>query len=469
WQQRFKVRFGFTPPCWHNGITPKSRRILWQQAATGALSVVVGARSALHLPFATLGLIVLDEEHDFSYKQDDGIPYHARDMAVVRAQHHRIPLVLVSATPSLESLENARRSKYRHVLLPIRYQAVALPDISLIDTRQHRPAAQDWLSPPLIAALHQTLTAQQQAVLFLNRRGFAPLLLCRNCGYRFHCPECDVNLTEHRYPQRHLNCHHCGFTVLVPKQCPNCQHPDHLSSAGPGVERIIDNLQQHLPNARTFVATADTLDTPAAVSAFLEAMQNRAIDIVVGTQIIAKGFDFPYLTLAGVIDADQALFGSNPRASEQTWQLLHQIAGRTGRHHLPGRALLQTQNPDDIVFQSLKKMDRNAFFAQQRRVRKAASMPPFGRLLALIIQSRNARLAETTAHTLAKHSPSGMHRLLGPLPAPISRLRGWYRQRLLLLAPRQIALQPIAQTMITRTKIPANVRLKVDVDPYNFV
>ena len=469
WQQRFLARFGYNPPAWHNGITPATRRKIWQKAATGQAEVIVGARSALHLPMQNLGLIIVDEEHDFSYKQEDGIPYHARDMAVVRGKIAKIPVVLASATPSLESLLNAQNQKYRHIDLPSRHQAASQPEIQLIDLNEHRLKASEWLSPPLLEALKETLEEKQQAVLFLNRRGFAPLLLCRGCGHRFDCPNCDVYLSEHLHPKPHLSCHHCAYRIPKPKQCPKCGLSTHLSSHGPGVERIIEDLTQDFPQARTFAATAETLNCPETIADFLHKMQNREIDIVVGTQIIAKGLDFPYLTLAGVIDADQALFGSNPRSAEQTWQLLHQIAGRTGRHHLAGRALLQTRKADDILFQSLQAMNRAAFIDQQSHVREMAKIPPFGRMAAFVVQSRDSRLAENTARTLANSCPNGEHRLLGPTIAPISKLRGWYRWRLLLMSPRHVSLQPIAARMLAASPPSYKVRIKIDVDPYNFV
>ncbi len=469
WQQRFLARFGYTPPAWHNGITPAVRRKIWQQAATGKAGVIVGARSALHLPIYNLGLIIVDEEHDYSYKQEDGIPYHARDMAVVRGQIYQVPVVLASATPSLESLLNTQRGKYHHVALSSRHKAASQPEIQLIDLKQHRLKAAEWLSPPLLEALEETLAAKQQAVLFLNRRGFAPLLLCRGCGHRFDCPNCDVYLSEHLYPEPHLICHHCDYRIRKPKHCPKCNENNKLASQGPGVERIIQDLAQDFPQAHIFAATAETLNSPENIADFLHRMQNRTIDIIVGTQIIAKGLDFPYLTLAGVIDADQALFGSNPRSAEQTWQLLHQIAGRTGRHHLTGRALLQTRKPDDILFQSLQTMNRDSFIAQQSQIRETAKIPPFGRMIALIVQSRDSRLAESSARKLAKSCPKGEHRLLGPTIAPIARLRGWYRWRLLLMSPRHVPLQPIAAAMLASVATSHKLRIKIDVDPYNFV
>ena len=469
WQQRFHARFGFAPHLWHNGITQTMRRKVWQQAADGQAKVIVGARSALHLPMHNLGLIIVDEEHDSSYKQEDGIPYHARDMAVVRGRIYHVPVLLASATPSFETLRNAESGKYHHVVLSRRHKAAALPDIELIDLNIQRLKAGQWLSSPLREAIRDTLEQKQQSVLFLNRRGFAPLLLCRGCGHRFTCPNCDVYLSEHLSPAPCLVCHHCDYRIPKPSQCPECDKGQYLSSHGPGVERIIANLAQSFPSARTFAATAETLNSPENIADFLHRMHERTIDIVVGTQIIAKGLDFPHLTLAGVVDADQALFGSNPRSGEMTWQLLHQIAGRTGRHHLPGRALLQTRTPEDVLFQSLKNMDRDSFTRQQSRLRESAHIPPFGRMIALIVQSRNARRAETVARRLAQHCPDGKHRLLGPAPAAIARLRGWYRWRLLLISPRHTPLQPVATQMLKNADVSHQVRIKVDVDPYNFV
>ena len=472
WQIRFAKRFGMTAPAWHNSISAKQRRTRWQQWGRGDIPVLVGARSALHLPAARLGLIIVDEEHDMSFKQEDGIAYNARDMAVIRGQKQSAVVVLASATPSLESLFNVERQHYRHLLLPQRF-AAHLPTIALIDLTQDKPAAESWLSPTMLKALAENMSQGQQSLLFLNRRGFAPLLLCRRCGHRFSCQQCQSYLCQHQYPHPHLQCHHCAARHALPHQCPACDSADHLHAAGPGVERISAEVAQHFPQANYFVATADTLGDQASIDIFLTNMQRapndpQHIDIVIGTQIVAKGFDFADLTLVGIIDADQALWGANPRAAEQTWQLLQQVSGRAGRRDIPGQALLQCYRPDDALLQSLVHNDAAAFLKQQQQQRQRLHIPPYGRLLAIIVQSRQASDALHTAQALADHVPSGAHRLLGPIAAPLAKLKGWYRYRLLLMGPREHILQPVAAAMLQKVKPPKSVRVRCDVDPYHF-
>ncbi|MGB8273995.1 MAG: primosomal protein N', partial [Alphaproteobacteria bacterium] len=395
WLERFRARFGAPPVEWHSEVTPASRRRAWRQVAEGRASVVVGARSALFLPFSRLGLIVVDEEQDQSFKQEEGVIYHARDMAVVRASIERIPIVLVSATPSLETMTNVESGRYARVHLPDRFAGAAMPVIEAVDMRRDKPPRQRWLSPRLCAALAETLAAGEQALLFLNRRGYAPLTLCRACGHRMQCPHCTAWLVEHRR-ERRLRCHHCGFETAEPEACPRCNEAGQLAACGPGVERLADEVAALFPEARVGVMASDTLGGPGAAQDFIRRIENRDFDIVIGTQIVAKGHHFPMLTLVGVVDADLGLSGGDLRAAERTFQLLSQVSGRAGRAERPGRVLLQTYMPEHPVIAALAAGDRDGFYAAESAMRRTLGMPPFGRLAALIVSGADEKAVIAT-------------------------------------------------------------------------
>jgi primosomal protein N' (replication factor Y) len=469
WLDRFAERFGARPAAWHSDISSTERRLTWRAVATGAARVVVGARSALFLPFAELGLVIVDEEHDAAYKQEDGVIYQARDMAVVRARLTDIPIVLVSATPSLETVQNMESGRYRALHLPDRHGGAQLPVIEAVDLRLDRPARQCWLSPKLRAALAETLQAGEQSLLFLNRRGYAPLTLCRACGHRMQCPRCTAWLVEHRLLGR-LQCHHCGFQIAFPQTCPACQAEGQLAACGPGVERLAEEVAQMLPQARVAVMTSDTVTGPVAAEALLRRMREREIDLLIGTQMIAKGHHFPLLTLVGVVDADLGLQGGDLRAAERTYQLLHQVAGRAGRAAHPGRVLLQTYDPDRPVLQALVSGDRDRFMREEAEDRKRAAMPPFGRLAAVILAAPDAAMADRAAAQLARAAPHGEgFTILGPAPAPLAILRGRHRRRFLLKCRRELAPQPLLREWLARVRLPGAVRLQIDIDPYSFV
>src|SRR5690606_1115281 len=386
WLERFRDRFGAAPAAWHSDLTAAERRTAWRAVADGTARVVVGARSALFLPFPELGLIVVDEEHDGAYKQEDGVVYQARDMAVVRANLGEMPVLLVSATPSMETVQNVAAGRYGAVHLPDRHAGAALPEIAAIDMRRDRPPRPRFVSPGLRAALADTLAAGEQAMLFLNRRGYAPLTLCRACGHRLHCPRCTAWLVEHRLAGR-LMCHHCGYESGLPSACPACGAAGTLAACGPGVERLAEEVAEVLPAARVEVVTSDTVAGPRAAAAFVGRMPRHEIDLLIGTQIVAKGHHFPMLTLVGVVDADLGLHGGDLRAAERTYQLLHQVAGRAGRAQRRGRVLLQTFDPDHPVIRALVAGDRERFFEEEAEDRRRAGMPPFGRLAALILSA----------------------------------------------------------------------------------
>ena len=468
WLNRFQVRFGTEPALWHSELTPARRRDTWRAVADGRARVVVGARSALFLPFNELGLIVVDEEHDGSYKQQEGVIYNARDMAVARARFEDIPAVLVSATPSLETVTNVQRGRYSEAALPARHGGAAMPEISTIDMRHSGAGSRRWLSPELTAALEATLAAGEQAMLFLNRRGYAPLTLCRTCGHRLQCPRCTAWLVEHRLQGR-LQCHHCGFTQSLPTVCPSCSDTDSFVPCGPGVERLAEEVAAAFPGRRVLIATSDTVHGPTEAARLVRMIEGGEIDIVIGTQIVAKGYHFPALTLVGVVDADLGLSGGEFRAAERTFQLLFQVAGRAGRAERPGRVLLQTYMPEHPVMQALAACERQAFLAAEAAAREAAGMPPFGRLVALIVSGTDEAAVDATAFGLGRAGPRDCAvRVLGPAPAALALLRGRHRRRLLLIAPKDVSVQPLVKDWLRRVPLAKKVRVQIDVDPIQF-
>ncbi|MBE1237621.1 primosomal protein N' [Phaeovibrio sulfidiphilus] len=493
WPERFEKRFGVMPLTWHSRMTPAARRNVWRAVASGEARVVIGARSALFLPFPDLGLIVVDEEHDASYKQDEGVAYNARDMAVVRAKLGGATVVLASATPSLETMENATQGRYQYLHLPERHGAATLPRIDLIDLKRHGPerwygpggpSGEDdrgqvgFVSPPLVEETRTALAAGEQVLFYLNRRGYAPLTVCRACGDRIACPHCTAWLVEHRGPgsvpdrggRRLLVCHHCGFSRPVPPTCPSCSAEGTLFPCGPGVERLAEEVAARFPEARVVLATSDTLRGPAEALELGRRMTAGEIDIVIGTQIMAKGHHFPLLTLVGVIDGDMGLSGGDPRAAERTYQLLHQVAGRAGRAGRPGRVFVQTLDPRAPVMQALRAGDPDTFMAVESRERQMTGMPPWGRLVALIVSAEDEGAAQAVARALGKAAPEAPGvRVLGPAPAPLSRIRNRSRFRLLLKAEKGVRVQAVVRSWLQKVKIPSSVRLQVDVDPVSFL
>lgn len=469
WLKRFTERFGARPLEWHSDLTGAERRLTWRAIVSGEASVVVGARSALFLPFPSLGLTVVDEEHDSSFKQDEGVCYNARDMAVVRARLGNFPIVLSSATPSLETFVNVQTGRYESLSLPERHGGASLPEIAAIDMRIEPMESQSWLAPALQEAVVQSLAAGEQVMLFLNRRGYAPLTLCRYCGHRLQCPNCTSWLVEHRL-QRKLSCHHCGFSMKPPEECPECEKPETLAACGPGVERLAEEVAERFPQARCEIMASDTMQSPTSAATLVHQMQNREIDILIGTQIMAKGHHFPYLTLVGVVDADLGLAGGDLRAAERTFQLLHQVSGRAGRAERPGRVLLQTYRPEDPVMEALVSGTRDEFLTAEAEERERHGMPPYGRLAALIISGNEYDEVERVARNLARNCPveDGVT-VLGPAPAPLSILRGRHRWRLLLKARRDSNVRAILRQWLARVRIRGNVRVQIDVDPYGFL
>lgn len=467
---RFAERFGALPGEWHSGITPKTRRQVWRGVAEGKIRVVIGARSALYLPFQNLGLIIIDEEHEAAYKQEEWVSYNARDMAIVRARFEKAQMILASATPSVETRINAEAGRYRHVPLPARYASRPLPTLSAIDLRRTPPERGTWLAPPLVEAVQDTLERGEQSLLFLNRRGYAPLTLCRHCGHRFECVMCSAWLVQHRFTQT-LNCHHCGHVKPMPKACPECGHEGTLVPSGPGVERIAEEVDERFPDARTLVLSSDMMGGPKRLKAELEAVANGEVDIIVGTQLVAKGHNFPGLTLVGVVDADIGFGQGDPRAVERTFQLLTQVTGRAGRAEKPGIGLIQTHMPEHPALQALLAHDADRFYAVEENMRRQAHLPPFVRFVAVIVSGSDPAAVKRHAEhmkTIAR-PPDGID-VLGPVDAPLAMLRGRHRQRLLVRGPRGRATQGFVAEWLARADRPrGDLRIDVDVDPQSFV
>jgi primosomal protein N' (replication factor Y) (superfamily II helicase) len=467
---RFAARFGCPPVEWHSALSSAERSRAWRAAATGEARVIVGARSALFLPFKELGLVVVDEEHDGGFKQDDRVHYQARDMAVVRGNLGKLPVILASATPSIESHVNARTGRYAHVALPGRYSGAQLPEVAAVDLRKNPPERGKWLSPLLVDAVTHTLERKQQTLLFLNRRGYAPLTLCRTCGHRIDCPQCTAWLVEHRYRQR-LNCHHCGFSLPIPEKCPKCGEPSSLVACGPGVERIAEEVAERFPAARVALLSSDLVPSLIEMREIIKGIETGEADIIIGTQMVAKGHHFPQLATVGIVDGDLGLGQADPRAAERTFQLMHQVTGRAGRALIAGCGLVQTYMPEHPVMQAIISGDRDAFLEREIRQRQAAQLPPYGRLAALVISARDKDLAQLFARDVARHAPSATRiEVLGPAEAPLAIVRGRHRWRLLVKAPRDLDLQAYLRAWLgALPKPPSDLRLVVDIDPYNFL
>ena len=467
---RFALRFGTRPAEWHSQVPPRRRARTWTAVAEGTAQVVAGARSALFLPYADLGLIIVDEEHDAVYKQEDGVHYHARDMAVVRAREAKIPIVLASATPSVETEVNARRGRYRRLALPERFGGQHLPHVEAIDLRREGPPRGRFIAPRLAEAIHHALERKEQALLFLNRRGYAPLTLCRACGFRLSCPNCDAWLVDHRF-RRQLVCHHCGFAMPPPAACPKCHATDSFTAVGPGIERLEEEVAALFPQSRIMVLSSDLVVSVDRLREELAEIGHGLHDIVIGTQLVAKGHHFPKLNLVGVVDADLGLSNGDPRAAERTFQLLHQVAGRAGREEGRGHAFLQTHQPEHPVIRALMSGNREEFYSKEIEDRERFGYPPFGRLASIIVSGPDKHAAESFARSLAVLAPPDDDvRLLGPADAPLALVRGRYRYRLLAKSPRAFDLSAWLRAWLANApKRKGNIKLEVDVDPQSFL
>ena len=472
---RFESRFGAPPVVWHSNLTAARRREIWRGVLSGKIKMVVGTRSALFLPWQDLGLIVIDEEHDTSYKQEDMGNYHARDMAILRAKISGFPVVLASATPSAETLENVNLAKYKHLKLTSRFGGAKLPEITTIDLRENRPMSYlvndveqtGFLSPQLCSAIEETLAAQHQVMLFINRRGFAPIVQCKKCGWIATCSECSVGMTYHKRVGK-LLCHMCGRTATLMRVCPDCGAD--VAMRGVGLEKIQEELQVRFPNVRSALVSSDVITSRQVLERLVAQIEQGDIDVVIGTQILAKGHHFPNLTLVGVVDSDMGLFGTDFRAAEHTFQQLFQVAGRAGRGEYAGRVLLQTYQPNHPVLMAICSGDRDGFMNADMSARRVAQMPPYGMLVAVVIEGEKESVLQRYCSDLAAAAPI-VHgaKIMGPIAAQVYQIRNWYRMRFLVAGAVNMALQPVIVRWLAKVKQPANVRVKIDVNPINFM
>ena len=473
WKQRFQDRFGVPPTEWHSDVAPGRKRRAWRHIALGEAAVVVGARSALFLPFSDLGLIVVDEEHEHAYKQEDQVTYHARDMAILRARLQNCPAILATATPSLESWVNAGKvgdpPRYRHISLPQRVGEASLPEIAAVDLRRTPPERGRWLAPPLVEAISGRLEAGEQSLLFLNRRGYAPLTLCGACGHKVTCPNCDSWMVMHRLAGR-LKCHHCGYAARPQSGCAECGEEDSMQACGPGVERLAEEVLQRFPDARFAVFSSDTVASPGSAETFVRSVVDGEVDIIIGTQMAAKGHHFPNLTLVGIVDADLGLAGGDLRAAERSFQMLAQVAGRAGRASRPGLALLQTMDSTNPVIEALLSGDRDRFLKAEAQSRRLAGMPPFARLAALVLSAPDPQRLQAAMQALDANRPHyhGVD-IFGPSLAPLGFLRGRHRGRALVRADKTVDIQAVIAAWLAAASLPSAVRLQVDIDPYSFL
>lgn len=467
---RVEVRFGMKPAEWHSGVTMTERRRCWRMVGQGDAQLVVGARSALFLPFQNLGLIVVDEEHDTSYKQEDGVLYNARDMAVLRAAINGAQVVLASATPSLESWANVEAGKYQRLVLNSRFGPAVMPEMTAIDMRTEPVPNGNWVSPTLRDAIADRIRKGEQSLIFLNRRGYAPITLCRACGHQIGCDHCDARMVEHRFLKR-LMCHQCGETKPMPTVCPHCQVEDKLAPVGPGVERMAEEVTALFPDARIVVLSSDLYGSARAMKAHIEEIAQGGADIIIGTQLVAKGHNFPNLTLVGVIDADLGLQGSDLRAAERTFQLMRQVAGRAGRAETPGAAMLQTFQPEHAVIRAILAGDEESFWAAEAAERKAAGVPPYGRMAGIILSSTNVQEVFDLGTDMARRDGPLRKigaQVFGPAPAPIARVRGRHRVRLLVKADKAAPLQQALAEWAGQFRLKGELRMAIDIDPQSF-
>ena len=473
WEKRFHQSFSFAPLVWHSGITKTKKKQIWLSALNSSAGVIVGARSALMLPILNLGLIIVDEEHDPAFKQEEGVRYNARDMAIYKAIRSSVPIVLASATPSLETYHNMKIGKYIHLTLPKRATGAALPDIKLIDLKANTPERGKWISSVLTNEIKSKLDNREQSLLFLNRRGYAPLTICNSCGNKIKCVNCETWLVEHR-SQNTLVCHHCGYTKRISNTCDICGAEGQIKACGPGVERIEEEINQLFPEAKLTVLSSDTMKSQKTLVKTLEKIKNNKVDIIIGTQMIAKGHDFPDLKLVGIIDSDVGLSGGDLRASERSFQLLQQVSGRSGRHSIDeqdkGVVFLQTYDNENPIIRAIAKNNRDDFFEKELSSRKNANMPPFGRLAAIILSSKYERKLDGFASELLRVAPLFKNvKIFGPAPAPLYFLRGKYRRRFLIKSDKTVNIQDVLLNWTNKIKTPHNVKLTIDIDPFSFM
>lgn len=467
--KRFEERLGFKPVEWHSATSMKDKKINWQKIVNDESKFIVGARSALFLPYPNLGLIIVDEEHDQSYKQEEGVIYNARDMAILKASIENIPIILSSATPSVETIHNVLLNKFCKVHLPSRYGDATLPEIDIVDLNKEQMKSGEWLSPTLKSHLNHLIETKQQSLLFLNRRGYAPITYCANCRHKAECPDCNFWMVEHK-KKGILQCHYCGFTIPKVTKCSKCGSTEKVLALGPGVERIEEEIKHYLPNARTLLFTSDTIENSKKAKQAIDAIINHEIDIVIGTQMIAKGLHFPKLNLVGVIEADKNLIGGDIRTLERTYQLLHQVSGRAGRSSQKGKVIIQTYTPESALLKYLSSQNNQSFYEAELNDRREAEMPPFTRLGIITLKSLNESACLEVADHIAAHIPqSDDITIFGPSPAPIFVLRRNFRYRFIIKVSKNLSLAKVIHKWLSPINIPHKVKLKIDIDPYSFL
>ncbi|GHT92362.1 primosomal protein N' [Alphaproteobacteria bacterium] len=462
---RIEKYFGVSPIVWNSNITHKNRKEAWIKAISGGGGIFVGARSALFLPFLNLGMIVVDEEHDSSYKQEEGWFYNARDMAIVLGHIRKIPVILSSATPSLESYVNAKNGKYGYAFMENRFGASQIPSIYLIDMKQCK--FDGFISPILLRAIKNTMARGEQSLIYLNRRGYSPITLCKSCGEKIACPNCTSWLVYHKNLDK-MVCHYCNHRTSLPKKCAICGEEDSLIPFGPGVERVFDELRSKLPDARIEIASSDTISSDKNIAELFEKIHNNEVDVIIGTQILAKGHHFPNITLVGIVDGDLGLHGADIRASEKTYQLISQVSGRAGRAEKEGKILIQTFNPSHSLYVALQSPDPNNFLDLEISSRRECDLPPFSQFAAIIISGTNKELTEKIARKLGNAKFNEIS-IFGPAPAPIFLLRGRVRWRILLKASKKNIINNLISKWIFSEKHPKNVKIQVDIDPISFL
>ena len=468
-ETRVKKRFGMEVCLWHSKITKKNRQKIWHKCFAGDSFIVIGARSSLFLPFTNLGLIVVDEEHDSSYKQEDNIRYQARDLAVVRSKIEKNFILLASATPSLETINNVKIKKYDQVYLSKQFSGTPLPEISIIDLNKNKLDKDKWISQSIIDSISRCLENKEQTLIFLNRRGYSPLTLCNSCGFRYECDQCSSWMVMHQHKKVFL-CHQCGTIKKLNLDCPQCNEKDSIKFVGPGVERVAEELKDFFPGKNISIMSSDNVNTPNKIKKFITDINNKDIDIIVATQIMAKGYDFPNLSLVGIVDADAGLFGGDPRAIEKTFNLLQQVGGRAGRGKKIGKVFLQTYFPDQEIIKSIQLREREAFIERALEERKNFNIPPFGFMTSIILSSHTKGLVLKHASRLVQQDQDSKNiKILGPVEAPIFLLRGQYRYRILLKSNSRKNLNKFTKKIVEKTKLPSSVKLIIDVDPYSFM
>lgn len=463
--KRFENIFNFKPQIWHSKINNNQKRDIFYALNNGEIEILISTRSAIFLPFSNLKLIIIDEEHEASFKQEDIVNYHGRDMAIARAKFENIPVILSSATPSLETFVNAKSGKYEHLILKSKFFNNKKTQIELVDMKNSDLEKGCFISKELEKEMQNCLENKKQILLFLNRRGYAPLTLCKSCGHKISCKDCSSYMSYHQSLNK-LICHHCGSESKFNIACENCEEEDSFVTLGAGVERIHEEVKSLFPLSKTALMTSDSLNNQEESTKIIEKIINNEVDVIIGTQIIAKGHHFPNLSLVGIIDGDSSFNNANLRAGEKSFQLLTQVIGRAGREKHPAKIFLQSYNINNLVFKYIIEQNRDDFFNLEIQNRQIMQMPPFGKMIAIIFISKNEDLAINCGKMIVSHFPNQENiEIFGPAPMPISKIRKNYYYRVLVKSDKKLNIQKLINNIISSFKTPNQVRIKIDVDP----